>query len=277
MAAVILAAGAVGFVYFLYQKGKASLEKDGRYGEYAPGQDGNDPDWVKGKQLLGDGPPDTHDTFRPSCQVWDEVDQLFVNGGNKAADADLTGATCFGLPNQAFPNRYVNDKGAVSFAGDVADSILGGNPGHCYFWAGSGFELKPAEAIVNRSDRLCFGAGGHHFIANNGQYTANPAVSYLPGENEGGTGVMADYVPVITPSYCEGLTQTVGSAGVMASLWGHTNVSSKGDGDVDKCLSLAKTSGVTEFRFRPDAKTAVYRNRYTGHDIMTTLDAPITI
>jgi hypothetical protein len=129
----------------------------------------------------------------PSCQIWNETYQLFLDTGDSAADADQNVCfTKYQLDSHGFdttnPRYLKDDKTTTYFKEDPLSSSE--PPGTCYFkfpgdtdWS----TFLNAEAVIsapNRSARLCFAAGenagmaGQLFENARGELIFPPDVSF---------------------------------------------------------------------------------------------------
>lgn len=177
---LIVSAVTVGVVYYLYEKGKDIL-KGPAYTD--PGKDGIDPNWKTGNKIGLKGKVDTHDTLRPSCQVWNDDQQVFLNAGYPQWDKDNSGAACFTNIPQTFKHvRFVKDDGTILFREEDPLKEDPSERGICYFFNGTKFNAFPFFAPVNKSRRLCFAAGetfadqGQIFTRNDGVTFYNPMI-----------------------------------------------------------------------------------------------------
>ncbi len=157
--------------------------------------DGLDPNFPGGKPIHPDSPVDSHDYFRPSCQVWNNEQNLFENAGHPTWDVSQT--ACFVnsnlLPADQRNNvRYVDGNGNMAWKGDE----FGGSEserGLCRFYDGKNISTFPdiGESHIappNRTTRLCFNSGstqdntGQQFDSRSdpSYHVWNPEVAFVP-------------------------------------------------------------------------------------------------
>lgn len=262
---LLLAGGIAAGVYWMYQKGKQLAGAGGRYGNFVTNTSdlaGYDPNWIGGTPTTAPTHVDSHDTQRPSCQKFDrDVSQLFENMGNADLDKDKT--ACFAQGGE----RYVDDTGNVSWPTDNLANEASSEQGQCFFWDGTQFWVKPPQAVVNASRRLCFAAGGHHFLKRDNQVTYfAPEVEYQTWNNPDYT-LPSQYkgVPTTGPSYCEVLGKTD-----KFQEWSHSATAAAFDTDQNGCL---KQNGADAYRFRREDGNFVYQNPWTGKLVLTKDDS----
>lgn len=150
--------GAAAAYFLLRDKGDKKDPKDPRN---SLNDSGLDPNYAGGRIINALGPVDTHDSFRPSCQIFDPASQLYVNAGNK--DWDKSKDACFASNDSSRMLRYVDATGAIQFKVEDPLQEPPDEAGLCYFYDGKGqyFTFPNYNGItpVNRSARLCFSAG----------------------------------------------------------------------------------------------------------------------
>lgn len=269
----------------LYQYSKTKTEEQEKKDKEAS-ELGFNPNWKHGAPIQRGDPVDTHDAHQPSCQVWDNDIQLFVNSGNKDADADQQ--LCWQQnndPTKVTEVRYVDKDGKISFKTGDPFGEPAADRGNCYFITEDGqvdtfpdiFEVAPP----NRSQRLCFASGTEssekpfYFISGDGTITMGPDLTADSGKDYVDT-FLQGYTPSKTlvaetdadASYCEEKIPFTNPAGKEVSAWALTQASSTFT-DVGSCLSSGLDS-----RFRDNKQQQfIYENPFTKEQIMTPIDA----
>lgn len=173
--------------YALFQISKS------RQGKSLPGTlngkvDGLDPNFPGGKPIAPGSSVDSHDFKKPSCQIFNEQNNLFENLGN--ADLDLNQDKCFLNTDQTQIIRYVDIDGNLHWRTNALEAA-GADHGSCFFWDSqkSVLWVPPSFGTYtppDRSQRLCFAAGtsvtatGFMFAtdANPNVYWWNPNVPF---------------------------------------------------------------------------------------------------
>jgi hypothetical protein len=236
---LVVGGAVIAGVYLVYKRGQREI------GDYNY-LDDLDPNWKGGKLTEAPTQLDLHTSKRPNCQKFDWTSYLFLDAGMPEADADQ--GVCFAKGGQ----RYVDKDSNISFPGgltEVTTAMTGENTtqGTCYFLnPNGGYDVKPAQAIVNGSARLCFGAAGHHFTQR-----SNNLTYYTPQLSFEGT------VPASSSSYCESLETSDGSV-----KWTHSAKSAPFDSNPAACAAASSDS--VKFRYRDAANSKfVYQNPYT--------------
>ena len=246
--------------------------------------DGMDPNYPGGKKIDATQKVDTHDTFRPSCQVFDQDSQLFVNAGNKLWDAQPSG--CFANNDVSRKPRYVDADGNISFKESDPLYEKNSEKGKCFFFDGVNTFLSYPDydgvTPVNRSKRLCFAAGqtyndaGRYFIRDSDkQYTLNPEIPWeieMSEENPNGAGIY-DTVVGDTKAYsangdqCQFNVMLTSSKGTVppANAWMRTTKSGAFDGSVSNC-----TANNGRY-WQASTQTIIYKNKMNGQLVTTAM------
>ena len=202
-----------------------------------------DPNWKGGRVTEAPTALQFTTAKRPVCQKFDNVSYLYMDAN--IVDGATSSAECFARGGE----RYVDALNAISFPGElteVTSAMAGQNTtqGTCYFpITENTFFVKPAQAIVNGSARLCFAGNGHHFTRRSDNTTF-----YSPQISLWGT-------PPPGPNYCERLQSYNG--------WAHSDDSAQYDDS--PLLCAAASSGSSQFRYRNGIENKfVYKNPFTG-------------
>lgn len=244
--------------YLLY-KGKGEKTKD-QSQSWDP-NDGLDPNYAGGKKIDASGPVDTHDGFRPSCQIYDPGTELFVNAGNK--DWDVSKDACFGGLDVKMLPRYVDAAGIITFKTEDPLQEPDSEKGKCFFWDGESSYTSYMDlggtTPVNRSARLCFSAGnsyndaGQYFQrGSDGKITQNPNIPWPVTQQHLGKDVPGFYDKLTDPndSYqklgpevnqCQLLKKLISTGDYSmqtAEAWVHTQNSAVFDSNVMGCLGI---------------------------------------
>lgn len=276
---MLLSAGTLIVGLFIYKRAKekqfaAAVQKDD--------DEGIDPNWKHGAPIERSGPVDTHDSHRPSCQVWDDDIQLFVNSGD--VDSDNSQQVCWQKNDDSKQPRYVDKDGNISFRTDDPFNEPPEKRGVCHFDSSGQDDTFPdiiAVAPPNRSERLCFASTGDpsevpkYFVnSTTGQITFAP--EYVADASVDGVGSLSDDYGVqlqsetdMTASFCEQKVPVVLTDGSLVNTWGNT-AATMNLNTVDSCLD-ANLSPQTRFHDRK-TKTLVYKNPFTGEKISTTYE-----
>jgi hypothetical protein len=268
MATYLLPVIGAGLIYFVYVKGKKRSDSDAIQDQ----QDGLDtPDWATGQKTSAATTPNYDDGFKPSCQVWDETLQLFLNAGDVASDMNIN--NCFRKANDNPTNiyRYVDKDGKLFWKNDQDEwlnNISTEESGHCLFWEQGAYRPRFAsQAVINRGERMCFGIGGQKFVRKDGVATYNPNISYdsstVAQFDELSDSSLATDVTAkpANSAFCESAIASNNNV----TIWGHTTASAAGDGSVQNCLKLTGTTRFPTFRWRDDLNNKfVYNNPNTN-------------
>lgn len=272
---LLLSVGTLIAGLLLYKRAKnnefaAAVKKDD--------DEGIDPNWKSGAPIQSSGPVDTHDPHRPSCQVWDDDIQLFVNSGD--VDSDNSQQVCWQKNDDSKQPRYVDKDGKISFRTDDPLSEPPGNRGICHFDSNGQDDTFPdiiAVAPPNRSERLCFAATGDPsevpkwFINSaSGKITFSP--NYVAGDDPT-LDLLSDFdahPEAALGSYCEQQVPLVQSTiNETINVWAPTTEVSTFS-DVDSCLNHPSQVPI---RFHnKKTKQLVYKNPFTGEKIMTSYE-----
>ncbi len=269
---LLLSGAVVAAVYYLYSQGKKILQNNS---SEQPPLDGLDPNWKGGAPINVDKPVDPHAGL-PSCQIWDDDIQLFVQTSNPAWNKDaqtcFSNATSTTLTDPAGGStpllRYVDLQNNVSFNREDPLATSPAEAGVCYFTdENNGFYSFPGYAPVNASARLCFNAGDS--IAQSGKMfyqspapqwinvrwhpnldinditsllTTNPSFVWaVPSYFYGGAYTPPEVQPAAGQPYCEmewGYnTHTSNNATFTGKFWLHNSESAAYDSDVNACTA----------------------------------------
>lgn len=176
-----------GLLFYFYVKRKKS-----GIGQPFDKNNGLDPNFGGGKPIEPQGPVDTNDFKKPTCQMWNVTQNLYENAGH--ADWDADEQTCFtntkNLPGGTLA-RYVDKYGNLTFYySQLGQQDPPSEAGTCYFFDGQTLSTFPdfnGTTPVNRAARLCFdssanqGDAGQYFVrTSDGVRTWNPNVYAEP-------------------------------------------------------------------------------------------------
>lgn len=240
-----MSAGALAAGYYLYQYGKLQLGLGQKVGENP--QDGlnqykGDPLWPE--------PGSSPSTQRPSCEMWNDEYQVFVNAGSTTLDNNMTACLTYWLGEERV--RYVDQDGVLHFDRNDPLKEPTSEHGTCYLWNGQTDSTFPDVGglnPVNRSARLCFAADvqgltPHYFIRK-----SDSRMTFSPQLNAGHSSFpwisgLVDRNFATEPQqggFCEedAYFKGYGSSVSNAHGWTMTDVSSTAK-DVTSCLNLNK-------------------------------------
>lgn len=182
-AVLTLIAGSV--VVYMYQKGKQKLQ--------GKSDSGIDPKWndpvitERHDRQLQEGKQSY-----PSCQIWDDVYQVFIDTGD--ANANASQDACFSRYTDAQNARYIVGPGIGQTIWRRGNGIIEPDSanGQCWFqaagdpgpWTSNPPVVFGQLVPPNRSSRLCFASGetadtaGRYFVQN--PNTGNAVTYYQP-------------------------------------------------------------------------------------------------
>ena len=183
----------LGFVYLAYHYRRKTKTPDP-----FDRNDGLDPNYPGGKKINPESPVDPGTTTLPSCQLWNNEQNLFENAGHP--DWDKSVSACFNgtnlLPSwESQEVRYVAKDGTMSWKNDMLQGGQG-EQGTCnYLVDGKLYSHENLASFVappNRAPRLCFDSAGTQsqmgmvfsFDSNPGEQIWNPNVSFVGYGND---------------------------------------------------------------------------------------------
>lgn len=193
---VAMSATAVGIVYLMYQIGKKQQDaKKSENGEHSGISDnwGKDPVIAENhnRNLI------ESETPYPTCQVWNEKWQLFLDTGD--AESNLSKNACFTKFSDSDNPRYLTSPTDITYKREdplQEDPSLAGT---CYFYEPPNPPDFPNESYttfpnlggltpVNRSTRLCFASGetpdkAGRYFSSGGKVTWQPFFLVPGNEN----------------------------------------------------------------------------------------------
>lgn len=255
--------GAAGYgVYYFVKKAQAQEAADA-----AAGTAGIPKDWMNDPVLQRDarGQLQTPQLY-PRCQIFDTTFQFFLDAGD--AESNASQDACF-VKQAAIDNpRYLSKAGADPVY--QKEDPLSEDPalaGTCYFRLPDGsFQTfpdfsDPSNPImpVNRSERMCFGAGetlqdaGYQFKnALTGITTFNPFYDASDIMSEGA---------LPAPPYCEQFDQETITSGTVQGWWYKTPFANFSE---SQCFAAGTPSNPTRWR---TPSLLVFKNPNTGEEV----------